>query len=159
MDSESNNYANLDFGREELAAAMREHYDKLIAFVSTPEFKSVHAELRRLPPTKRPEFVNAVLMQPQELARRGIVVPEGILIQLSAFGDRRPTLFAVKIFLPEKFHKAWENVNITFDNEFPDESVSRAPEKAWRCPLPVELQSAALSNGDDLDLIEPTSAS
>ena len=38
-----------------------------------------------------------------ERAARGFTVPEGILIQASAFGDRRPTLFAVKKFLLKKF--------------------------------------------------------
>ena len=154
MDNQSNHYPNLDFSRDDLAAAMREHYDKLIAFVSTLEFKKAHDELRQLPLHQRPAFVDSVFMQPQELIRRGISVPDGILIQRSAFGDRRPTLFAVKMFLPKRFHKAWENVNITFDNDFLDETVSRAPEKAWRSPLPVELQSAALSMGENLEAVE-----
>lgn len=146
-------YPGLDFDREELSAAMRQNYDRIIAFVTTPEFKALHQELRSLPPTDRPNFVKAVILQPPELAKRGIVVPDDFLIQTSAFGDRRPTLFAVKIFLPSKFHEAWENTNLTFDNEYEDEQVSRDPERAWRPPLPVELQNSLISKGADLDSV------
>jgi len=147
-------YQELDFGREELADAMRRNYDRIIAFVTTPEFKALHQELRRLPPAERPGFVEGVILQPAELAKRGIVVPDDILIQTSAFGDRRPTLFAVKIFLPAKFYgKPWENVNLTFDNEYEDEQVSRDPAKAWRPPLPVVVQNSLISKGADLESV------
>jgi hypothetical protein len=150
-------YQGLDFDREELSAAMRKNYDRIIAFVTTPEFKDLHRELRGMPPAERPAFVERVLLEPAELVKRGISVPEDVLIQTSAFGDRRPTLFAVKIFLPSKFHRAWENTNLTFDNEFVDEQVSRDPEMAWRRPLPVALQSSLIARGADLDsVILPT---
>lgn len=148
-------YPQLEFDCEELSAAMRQSYDKLIAFVTTPQFKAMHQELRNLPPNERPNFVKTVILQPTELAKRGVVVPDGVLMQTSAFGDRRPTLFAVKTFLPSKFHKAWENVNLTFDNEYDNEQVSRAPEKAWRRPLPVSLQNWLISKGADLESVVP----
>jgi len=147
-------YPGLDFDREDLSAAMRQNYDRLIAFVTTPEFKALHDELRSLSPTERPNFVKTVILQPLELAKRGIVVPDDFLIQTSAFGDRRPTLFAIKIFLPSKFHRAWENTNLTFDNEYPDEQVSREPDKAWRPPLTVEVQNALISKGRDLNSLK-----
>jgi hypothetical protein len=146
-------YPGLDFDRDELSAIMRQYYDRLIAFVTTPQFKAIHQELYSLPSEDRPRFVQTVILQPTELAKRGIIVPKGILIQTSAFGDRRPTLFAVKIFLPEKFHKAWENVNITFDNEYEDNQVSKDPQMAWRPPLPVELQNSLISKGADLESV------
>src|SRR5262245_38113954 len=96
-------YPGLAFGKSELAAAMRQTYDELIAFVTQPAFQAVYKELRALPVTERPAFVNKVLLRPEELERRGVRVPPKILIQTSAFGDRRPTLFAVKKFLPAKF--------------------------------------------------------
>ncbi len=144
-------YPGMDFGREELAEVMRKNYDDIIDFVTQPAFKAIYEELMRLPQNKRPAFVVDVLLQPDELARRGVVVPEGILIQISAFGDRRPTLFAVKKFLPAKYHRAWENVNITFDNEYNHEDVSLAPDAAWRTPLPVHLQNAMLEADVDLE--------
>lgn len=143
-------YAKLDFTPEELSTAMREGYEKLISFVTTPQFKALHQEMKSLPPEKRPSFVANVVLQPAELAKRDIFIPEGILVQTSAFGDRRPTLFAVKVFLPLRFHKAWENVNLTFDNEYEDASVSRNPEKTWRIPLPVTLHQM-ISQGADLE--------
>lgn len=146
-------YEGLDFDREELAAAMRTAYDELIEFVTTPEFRAVHAELMSLPLQDRPGFVMKVLLRPEELGKRGVQVPEEILIQTSAFGDRRPTLFVVKKFLPAKFHGAWENVNITFDNPFEDNEISRDPKECWRLPLPVPLQNAALAGGVDLQAL------
>lgn len=147
----SDNYPGLAYGKSELAAAMRQTYDELIAFVTQPAFQAVYKELRELPVTNRPAFVNTVLLRPGELEKRGVRVPAEILIQTSAFGDRRPTLFAVKKFLPTKFHDAWENVNLTFDNEYEDEDVSRDTAIAWRKPLPVGLQSALIASDIELE--------
>jgi hypothetical protein len=144
-------YPNLTFTRAELAAAMRSTYDELMSFVSQPAFRAVYEQLRALPPSERPNFVNDVLVNREELMRRGVDIPDGILVQTSAFGDRRPTLFAVKKFLPEKFHAAWENVNLTFDNEYADDDVSRDPALAWRKPLPVSLQSRLIAENAKLD--------
>jgi|SRR5215211_1075491 len=146
-------YPGLDFNQEELSAVMRRTYDEIIEFITTPAFKAVYEELRSLPGTERTAFVNRVLLRPEELANRGVVVPEGILIQASAFGDRRPTLFAVKKFLPPKYHGAWENVNWTFDNKYGDEGITRSSEDAWRPPLPVPLQNALMERGIDLEAV------
>ena len=143
-------YPGLDFTRAELAEVMRATYDELITFVTTPSFKSLHSDLMSLPPRERPDFVARVFLSPDELAKKGVTVPEGILIQTSAFGDRRPTLFAVKKFLPTKYHRAWENVNITFDSEY-QSGISRDPEVAWRPPLPVALQNAMMASDIDLE--------
>jgi hypothetical protein len=144
-------YPGLDFGPEELARVMRETYDQLIDFATTPAFRALHSELMKLPEHQRYAFVLGVILSPEERKKRGVETPEGILFQTSAFGDRRPTLFVIKKFLPERYHTAWENLNITFDNPYDDEAVSRVPEMAWRPPLPVALQGAAMSCGIDLD--------
>jgi hypothetical protein len=146
-------YAKLGFSREELGVAMREVWDELIEFVSTPAFRAVHHELMELPQQERPGFVVRTLLHREELARRGVEIPDGILIQTSAFGDRRPTLFVVKKFLPKRFHSAWENVNITFDNEYRDDQVTRDPGLAWRRPLPVAVQNAALAGELNLEVL------
>jgi len=138
-------YAHLDYGADELQTVMREHYDKLISFVSTPEFRSIFEELMSLDPHQRPAFIQEVLLDEAKLAERGIIIPEGILIQRSAFGDRRPTLFAVKHFLPERYRDVWENVNLTFDNEYVDSSVSRDKETCWRAPLEPFAQAVELA--------------
>jgi hypothetical protein len=153
-----NMYENLSYGREELAHAMRAAYDALIDFITTPEFRRLMKEFGDLHGQERPSFVVSVLLNKEELARRGIYPPEDILIQRSAFGDRRPTLFCVKKFLPHKFSDVWQNVNITFDNVFMDESVSRAPEFAWREPLPINLQAQVMANGGDLEQIHDPSS-
>jgi hypothetical protein len=144
-------YPGLDFSREELADVMRRTYGEIAAFIATPAFRAVYDELLSLPAAERTAFVSDVLLRPEALAERGVVVPEGILIQASAFGDRRPTLFAVKKFLPTKYHDAWENVNWTFDNKFEDHEVTRDPDEAWRPPLPVALQNALMERGVDLE--------
>jgi hypothetical protein len=52
----SQNYNGFDFAREELAAAMREAYDDIIEFVTTPAFKAIHAELMSLPKVRKTKF-------------------------------------------------------------------------------------------------------
>lgn len=146
-------YPGLDFDRDELSCAMREGYDDLIEFITRPAFKTIYAELMALPVKDRPAFVSSVILNSGELAARGITVPDGILIQASAFGDRRPTLFAVKKFLPKKFHKAWENVNWTFSNDFNLEDIRKDAANSWRPPLPVSLQNALMSSERDLESV------
>jgi hypothetical protein len=147
------NYETLSFSRLELAAVMRRYYDDLIAVVAQPAFQEFYVEMMALNPSLRPQYVADVMFQKVELERRGIVIPEDILVQTSAFGDRRPTLFALKKLLPEKYTVAWENVNLTFDNEYEDSSVPRTSEAAWRAPLPVALQNEMLASGKDLQSI------
>lgn len=145
------NYDELEFGREELSSVMRTYYEELLEFISTPEFRSLYCELMELAAEDRPDFVVNVVLNLEERERRGITVPDGILLQTSAFGDRRPTLFAVKKFLPRKYFGAWENVNLTFFNEFSDDEISRDPTIAWRPPLPTALQNALLKKGRNLE--------
>ncbi len=125
-------YAGLNFDRAELSEAMSIYYNDIIEFITQSGFQKTFAEMMQLPPTERPEFVDRVWLDRQELEARGITVPDGILIQTSAFGDRRPTLFVVKKFLPEKYHVAWENVNWTFNNDFDDADVPYDPKSSWR---------------------------
>lgn len=152
-DSHSENYRNLGFTRGELAEAMSEAYGELIALVTSDAFRTTYKEMCGLPPQDRPRFVRDIFLDAEERRNRGIVDPPDVLVQTSAFGDRRPTLFVVKKFLPERFHGAWENVNLTFDNEFADEEISRDPAIAWRKPLPVDLQNSLISEGLDRESI------
>ncbi len=142
-------YDGLTYDRTELTAAMRRTYDELIDFVSTPEFGKIMEEIGNLHHTKRPAFVLDVLLKDDVLEARGVHRPEAVLIQRSAFGDRRPTIFVVKKFLPEKYKDVWQNVNITFDNEFIDASVGRDPATSWRAPLAPDEQAAAIAAGAD----------
>lgn len=142
-----------DFSRAEIRAAMRECYDVLIAFVTSVQFQSVLSELDELDSLQKGRFIYRVLLNPTELGKYGVEVPDGVLIQRSAFGDRRPTLFCVKKYLPKKFHSAWENVNITFDALHDDMSVMRDAELCWRNPIRPDVQSALLSAGLRLEEI------
>ncbi|MBN9552311.1 MAG: hypothetical protein J0H31_26490 [Alphaproteobacteria bacterium] len=146
------NYHNLTYGPTDLQTVMHERYAKLIAFVTTSQFRTVIDELFALHPNSRPAYVQRVLLDPLELEKRGIVVPEGILIQRSAFGDRRPTLFAVKHFLPDGFRDVWENVNLTFDNEYAETDVSRERDDCWRSPLSPTEQALQISSANDRSL-------
>lgn len=125
--------------------AMLRCYEDLFAFVATPTFRQVHAELYSLPPNERPKYVLTVLMNPDALRERGVVPPTGVLIQRSAFGDRRPTLFCVKKYLPKELQLYWQNVNITFDNPVDDELVPR-DQRAWRKPLPAGAQATLIAH-------------
>jgi len=133
---------------ERLFAACRTGYDEIIDFVTSAPFRAVYDELMALPPTERPTFVTKVLLNDEELSSRGVIRPPQLLILRSAFGDRRPTLFCVKKWLPPDLRMFWENVNITFDNDYIDSSIARDA-TAWRPPLPVGLQHEYLSGNLD----------
>src|SRR5215475_12243765 len=87
-------YLGLDFGPDELSAVMRQACAEIIDFVTTPEFRKLHSQLMRLPGGDRPAFVSNIIARPEELARRGIQVPKGMLIETSPAADA--ALFAVK---------------------------------------------------------------
>ena len=91
-----------------------------------------------------------MLLSDDALAACGIKWPKNILMQRSAFGDRRPTIFVVKRFLPEEFSNVWQNVNITFDNQFIDSTVKLDPDISWRKRLPISDQAAAMARGRSL---------
>lgn len=146
-------YDGLAYDRSELAAAMRRTYDELIDFVSTPAFGALMEEMGALHHTARPAYVFDVLLRDDVLAARGVHRPADVLIQRSAFGDRRPTIFVVKKFLPEKYKDVWQNVNITFDNAFIDASIGRDADTSWRAPLSPEAQAAAIAADQDLELV------
>ena len=138
---------------ERLYAECRSAYDEIINFISSPPFRAVYDELMALPEAERPTFVAQVLLNDEELLRRGVTRPANLLIQRSAFGDRRPTLFCVKKWLPSDLRMYWENVNITFDNEYNDNAIAR-DETAWRPPLPVALQHEYLAGKLDDAAVE-----
>jgi hypothetical protein len=154
LPSASAPYPNLAYSRAELQAVMRAHYDKIIDFITSEPFKALMVEMSSLSHLERAKFVQDVLLDKSELKRRDVHVPDGILIQRSAFGDRRPTLFAVKHFLPENYSDVWQNVNITFDNEYLDGEISRNRETCWRPPLPPDIQAQAMLDGVDLETVE-----
>lgn len=84
-------------------------------FVASPSFQQALAEMAPMSPGRRDHFVRTVLLNPDELSRRGLTPPDGMVIQRSEFGDKRPTCFCVSKFLPEE-SKAWRRVTMTFDN-------------------------------------------
>lgn len=150
---ETTPYPHLSYSQAELQAVMRKHYDKIIDFITSEPFKALMEEMSAITHQERPRFVSEVLLNKKELAQRGVKIPEGILIQRSAFGDRRPTLFAVKHFLPDDYTNVWQNVNITFDNDYVDGSISRERASCWREPLSPGLQAQAMVDGLDLESV------
>lgn len=130
----------------DLYEVMRKYYDKLIDFVCDTPFKTVVEEMYALPPAARPEFVKSVILNQDALEQRGIIKPDDVVIQRSAFGDERPTLFVLKAYLPRDHQVAWQNVNITFDQEH-EGAIILNEEKAWRPPLPVPVQAALQAIG------------
>lgn len=142
----------------DLYQVMRSTYDELIEFVVNEPFFGLVTELYTLPNEQRPSYVKNILLNPDELKSRSVIVPEGILIQRSAFGDRRPTLFVVKKYLPDGYRVAWENVNLTFDQDY-DSSIIKRDESAWVKPLPFALQSALQALGISTEEAERLSES
>lgn len=139
---------NAETRAQAVRAAMREGYDELIAFAQTDGFQRIVTELFALPREERPGFVKRVILSPEERARRGCVAPAGILFQRSSFGDRRPTLFCIKTYLPDELHLPWQNVNLTIDDEYDDGDIPR-DERAWRQGLPFDYQAALIAEGLD----------
>src|ERR1700722_2327432 len=142
-----------EFATDELRHAMREGYAAIISFVTSEPFKNLCYEFGGLTDLERDAYVRNVILDRDELLKRGVAVPEGILLQRSSFGDRRPTLFCVKKYLPKRFHGAWENVNLTFDAQYPDDAVSRDAEVSWRKPVRPDIQSLLLAAGLPLECI------
>jgi hypothetical protein len=98
-----------------LDVVVRETLQDVIRFVCAPEFQSVVEELYGLPREERARFVESVLLNEGELKSRGIVTPEGLIVQRSVFGDGRPTLFCVSKLLPAGY--LWHKATVTFDSE------------------------------------------
>jgi hypothetical protein len=141
------------FEPEELKEAMRAGHRRIIKFITSDPFKEIIHEMNSLPSEKRPDFVKDVLLNEKELNRRGVEVPNNLYIQRSSFGDRRPTLFVVKTFLPEKFHQYWNNVNITFDDTDVDVEIVHG-EEAWQMPHHPELERLILSGRLSREMVD-----
>jgi hypothetical protein len=95
--------------------ALKDSFVGLTEFVGRPEFVGLMEDLYELPIEQRQRFVDEVVMESEERRRRGIVEPDGIIVQRSTFADGRPTLFCVSKTLPpgHGFHR----ITVTFDNE------------------------------------------
>lgn len=98
---------------DQLATWVREGIEEIIEFVYRDEFQAVVKELYDLPNEQRDAFVRKVLLRPEQLAARGIAVPEGMIVQRSHFADERPTIFCVTKYLPDGKRK----VTVTYDAE------------------------------------------
>jgi len=79
------NYEGLSYDKEELSAIMNKNYNDILDFISQPVFQTLFSEMMILPPNERPKYVHDVWLNSKELENRGLKVPEGILIQTSAF--------------------------------------------------------------------------
>ena len=98
---------------ETLARLMQEALTSIHQYVSTDAFRAVLGEMNALPTLEeKDEYVRHNLLDPVQLARRGITPPEGIELQRSVFADSRPTTFCVVKHLPDLSRK----ITITFDH-------------------------------------------
>jgi len=95
--------------------ALKGSFDELTDFVGGAEFQQLVADLYALPLGERARFVERVVIDMDELRSRGIVPPDGIVVQRSAFADSRPTLFCVTKKLPAGH--GWQKITVTFDND------------------------------------------
>lgn len=136
----------------DLPSAMTATLDELIDFVSTPAFRTVVDDLNERPVADWPDFVEAVLLDESELERRGVVVPEGVLVQRSSFGDGRPTVFCVVKYLPEEYRDLWAKMTLTFDRAH-DWADYPSDDGAWREPvhpavLAAHIEASAEASGE-----------
>jgi len=93
----------------EFKEEMIEGYRMLLSFLSTEPFANLLSELKGMSEPEQIAFVNEVILNQRELDRRGVEVPEGIIIQTSEFEALGPDLFVVRTFV-----RSGLNVNITF---------------------------------------------
>nr|BFD88338.1 hypothetical protein StreXyl84_77390 [Streptomyces sp. Xyl84] len=108
--------------QEVIAQEIRSALSEVIAFICSPQMESVMKEFASLPQHERAKYVTDVLINPEEIRRRGVEVPPDMIIQRSAFKDERPTLFCVTKHLPPDL--GWEKVTVTFDNPSGPPAVS-----------------------------------
>lgn len=128
----------------DLPSAMTGTLDDIIDFVTTPAFRAVVDELNDQPASAWPDFVESVLLDDAELERRGVTVPEDVLIQRSSFGDGRPTLFCVVKYLPEEYRDLWAKMTVTFDRGH-DWADYPAGADAWKEPAHSALLAARMA--------------
>jgi len=93
---------------EDMMATLRD----VSAFAETPAFQALLQELKDTPRPQRPDFVKSFVLQKGALEKRGIQVPEDMIIQRSKFADARPTLFCVTKYLKDGKRK----ITITYDD-------------------------------------------
>ncbi|HEY0153941.1 MAG TPA: hypothetical protein VGB92_18155 [Longimicrobium sp.] len=99
----------------QLARHVQQALEDITQFVVSPPFERVLAEFAAVPREQRSLFIRSVLINPEELERRGVQIPEGLTVQRSAFEDDRPTLFCVTKYLPD-MGTAKKKVTVTFDD-------------------------------------------
>lgn len=110
---------------------------KIADFVLDSGFNGVLTELYSLTEEERPQFVLDVLLNPQELSKRDITIPERMSIQRSTFYDGRPTLFCIA--QKENLAYPWRKITITFDNL--TDVIKRNDPNHFGNVVPMNLQS------------------
>ena len=93
---------------------MKSVLDELFGFAKTDTFVALHKEMMSQPYEERGEFVKKVLLNEEALKKRGVILPDGILIQRSYFTDDRPTLFCLVKYLKDGKRK----LTVTYDNDW-----------------------------------------
>lgn len=89
----------------EFQKEMKNSLLQITKFVNTESFQHMLQNLYDLPKEDRMSFVNDIILNPEELSRRQIHVPDDMIIQKSMFGDGRPTLFCVTNLLADPTEK------------------------------------------------------
>jgi len=103
-----------DLIRDWITVEPTQALEQIFKFVSSPEIQSLLKELEEIPAAFRHDYVSLVLLDENELAKRNVFVPSDLVIQRSAFADKRPSLFCVTKRLPQGI--LWDKVTVTYDN-------------------------------------------
>lgn len=124
---------NVEYTAQEKVRALQHAMECVVEFALTPQFSAVFREMFSLPYELRYEFVELVLLDPDELLRRDVRLPSGIDIQRSWFADERPTLFCITKRLPPGM--GWKVATVTIDNP-----LDIAPSTIWMPPVDFKLR-------------------
>jgi hypothetical protein len=103
-----------DHRREQRQRVIQEAIGKIGSFVTTPAFRALMEECFAKDSAERPAFVSNVVLNEDERVRRGIIVPDDMVVLRSSFDDGRPTLFAVSKLVD--LAQPWHRVTVTFDD-------------------------------------------
>lgn len=98
----------------QIQGALIKEFVGLKAFVLQPGFQHLLDELYAQPENLRKKFVLDVILNADEIRKRGIEIPNEVYLRRSYFTDNRPTLFCVTKRTPLAY--PWDKVTITFDN-------------------------------------------
>lgn len=87
-----------------LRSALTNAYEDLRIFFNSLKFQELLSELNNLPEDLKTSFVKDVILNSTERKKRGLVVPDDILIEISTFRNGRKSYFCIRKRVFDRFN-------------------------------------------------------